>query len=147
MSSPSRTPPPDRTAFRHFCALMTRWEDNDIYGHMNNVVHYKLFDTAINHWLIERGLLDPTGGAIIGLVVETSCRYFAEAAFPDTIHAGIAVERLGSSSVTYRIGLFRNEAETAFAEGRFTHVHVGRESRRPVPLPDEWRAVMEGIKA
>ena len=116
-----------------------------MYGHMNNVVHYKLFDTAINAWLIERGLLDPSAGPIIGLVVETSCRYFGEAGFPDIIHAGIGVERLGTSSVTYRIGLFRNDAETAFAEGRFTHVHVGRDSRRPVALPNAWRTAMEGI--
>lgn len=147
MTASDRTPPPSRTAFRHFRTLGTRWDDNDVYGHMNNTVHYRLFDTAINGWLMEKGLLDFRNGEIIGLVVETTCRYFAEAAFPDTVHAGIAVERLGTSSVTYRIGLFRNDEQAAFAEGRFTHVHVGRESRRPVALPDAWRVIMKEIVA
>ncbi|MDZ7602939.1 MAG: thioesterase family protein, partial [Hoeflea sp.] len=114
--------------------------------HMNNVVHYQLFDTAINQWLIETGLLDPLAGDIIGLVVETSCRYHAEAMFPDRIAAGIAVERLGGSSVTYAVALFRNDEDTAFAEGRFIHVYVDRATRRPVSLPDGWRAKLEGLQ-
>jgi len=141
----TRTPPPSRADFRTFRSLQTRWADNDIYGHMNNVVHYQLFDTAINHWLIEAGLLDPLGGAIVGLVVETGCRYHAEAMFPDRITAGIRVDRLGGSSVTYGIGLFRNDEETAFADGRFVHVYVDRDTRRPQQLPETWRATLGEI--
>jgi len=143
----TRTPPPDRTGFKVFQNLQTRWADNDIYGHMNNVVHYQLFDTAINQWLIGAGLLDPLHGEIIGLVVETGCRYHGEAMFPDRITAGIAVERLGGSSVTYAVALFRNDVDTAFADGRFVHVYVTRETRRPARLPDDWRAKLEGLLA
>lgn len=139
----TRSPPSVRTGFKVFRPLQTRWADNDMYGHMNNVVHYKLFDTAINEWLIEAGLLDPYAGAIIGLVVETGCRYHGEAMFPDRITAGIAVERLGTSSVTYGIGLFRNDTDEAFADGRFVHVYVDRETRRPVTLPEPWRHKLE----
>ncbi|AKI02782.1 putative thioesterase [Hoeflea sp. IMCC20628] len=141
----TRTPPPTRTEFLVFSGLQTRWADNDMYGHMNNVVHYQLFDTAINQWLIEKGLLDPLNGTIVGLVVETGCRYHAEAMFPDRITAGIAVSRLGGSSVTYSIALFRNDEETAFADGRFVHVYVNRATRRPVQLPDPWRRILEEI--
>lgn len=135
----SRPPAPERSAFKTFVELQTRWADNDIYGHMNNVVHYKLFDTAINKWLIDAGLLDPNRGSVIGLVVETRCRYHGEAAFPDRIAAGIAVERLGTTSVSYAIGLFRNDHTSAFADGAFVHVYVDRDSRRPVPLAPAWR--------
>ncbi|EDQ35389.2 putative thioesterase [Hoeflea phototrophica DFL-43] len=141
----SRLPPSGRSRFVAFMELQTRWEDNDIYGHMNNVVHYKLFDTAVNQWLIEAGLLDPLNGSMIGLVVETGCRYHAEAAFPDRISAGIAVERLGGSSVTYEIGLYRNEAQKAFADGRFVHVYVDKATRRPVALPELWREKLAEI--
>lgn len=141
----THTPPPIRTDFKIFRDLQTRWADNDVYGHMNNVVHYQLFDTAINQWLIEQGLLDPLNGTIIGLVVETGCRYHAEAGFPDRITTGIAVERLGGSSVTYTIGLFRNDEQAAFADGRFVHVYVNRATRRPVQLPDQWRQILEEI--
>jgi acyl-CoA thioester hydrolase len=141
----SRVPPSNRARFPAFIGLQTRWADNDIYGHMNNVVHYKLFDTAINQWLMEAGLLDPHRGALIGLVVETGCLYHAEAAFPDRITAGIKVERLGRSSVTYGIGLFRNDDETAFADGRFVHVYVDSAARRPVALPAHWREKLEEI--
>ena len=141
----TRSPPPPRSSFKVFRSLQTRWADNDIYGHMNNVVHYQLFDTAINQWLMEQGLLDPLNGAIVGLVVETGCRYHAEAMFPDRITAGISVERLGGSSVTYIIGLFRNDEDTAFADGRFVHVYVDRNTRRPVQLPDTWRAILGDI--
>lgn len=141
----TRTPPPLRAGFKVFEKLQTRWADNDIYGHMNNVVHYQLFDTAINRWLIASGLLDPLNGGIIGLVVETGCRYHAEAKFPDRVAAGLAVERLGGSSVTYRIALYRNDEDAAFADGRFVHVYVDRASRRPVKLPDDWRVKLEGL--
>ena len=135
----TRSPPPLRSDFKLFRSLQTRWADNDMYGHMNNVVHYQLFDTAINQWLIEEELLDPLDGALVGLVVETGCRYHAEAMFPDRITAGISVARLGGSSVTYAIGLFRNDEDTAFADGKFVHVYVDRTTRRPVQLPDNWR--------
>ena len=141
----TRSLPPSRTDFRMFRQLQTRWADNDMYGHMNNVVHYQLFDTAINEWLIESGLLDPLHGTMVGLVVETGCRYHAEAMFPDRITAGIAVARLGGSSVTYAIGLFRNDEDTAFADGRFVHVYVDRATRRPVQLPDGWRTKLGEI--
>lgn len=116
-----------------------------MYGHMNNVVHYQLFDTAINQWLIEEGLLDPLNGAIAGLVVETGCRYHAEAMFPDRVTAGICISRLGGSSVTYAIGLFRNDEEAAFADGKFVHVYVDRDTRRPVQLPNPWREKLAEI--
>lgn len=121
--------------------------DNDVYGHLNNVVHYSLFDTAVNAWLIEQGMLDFSAGAQIGLVVETGCRYFSEIAFPDIVHAGIRVARIGTSSVRYEVGLFRNEDEFVAAEGFFVHVYVDRAMRRPRPIPDQFRKVLEGILA
>jgi len=132
-----------RDAFSLFRPLQTRWADNDVYGHMNNVVHYALFDTAINGWLFDQGLLDFDKGETIGLVVETGCHYFAEMAFPDRVDAGIGVERLGTSSVTYRIALFRNDETQASAQGRFVHVYVDRRTRRPKPLTQDWRGVLE----
>lgn len=121
--------------------------DNDIYGHMNNVVHYSLFDTAVNGWLIEQGVLDIHGGDQIGLVVETGCRYFAELAFPDVVTAGLKVTRLGNSSVRYEIGLFRNDEQDAAAEGFFVHVYVDRISRRPKPLADGLRLALASVTA
>lgn len=141
----TRPPPSRREGFRLFRPLATRWADNDMYGHLNNVTHYLLFDTAVNGWLIERGLLDPHGGDTIGLVVETGCRYHAEAGFPDRVTAGLKVGRVGTSSVTYELGLFRNEEETAFADGRFVHVYVDAGTRRPKPLAKEWLDVLREI--
>lgn len=140
-----RPVPSNRTGYRAFQHITTRWMDNDIYGHMNNVVHYSLFDTAVNGWLIEKNVLDIHGGEQIGLVVETGCRYFSEMAFPDSVSAGIRVARLGSSSVRYEVGLFRNDEETAAAEGFFVHVYVGRKSRRPQPLNAALKAALESI--
>ena len=140
----SRPIPLGRESFHVFRQLQSRWSDNDIYGHMNNVVHYALFDTAINGWLVEKDLLDLKNGETIGLVVETGCHYFAELAFPDRIDAGIGVERIGSSSVIYRIALFRDEDTTAAAQGRFVHVYVDRETRRSKPLDAHWRETLEG---
>ena len=134
-----------RDAYRVFRTLTTRWGDNDVYGHMNNVVHYALFDSAVNGWLIENGLLDLKAGARIGVVAETGCRYFAELAFPDTIEAGIRVATLGTSSVRYEVGLFRGGAETVAAEGFFVHVYVDRQTRRPIPLEPALRAALEGL--
>ena len=141
----SRPIPLERSRFRLFRPLQTRWSDNDIYGHMNNVVHYALFDTAINGWLAEKGLLDVQEGSTIGLVVETGCHYFAELAFPDLIDAGIGVERIGSSSVIYEIALFRDQDTTAAAQGRFVHVYVDRAARRPKPLDPHWREILESV--
>jgi acyl-CoA thioester hydrolase len=144
-SMPERQQPTARSAYRTFRVITTRWMDNDVYGHMNNVVHYSLFDTAVNGWLIEQGVLDPAGGDQVGLVVETGCRYAAEIAFPDTVHAGLRVARLGSSSVRYEIGLFRNDEPLAAAEGFFVHVYVDRVTRRPKPINPRLRAVLETI--
>ncbi len=140
-----RPVPSTRADYRAFRAITTRWMDNDIYGHMNNVVHYSLFDTAVNAWLIERGVLDIRAGAQIGLVVETGCRYFSELAYPDLVTAGLRVARLGTSSVRYEVGLFRNDETDAAAEGFFVHVYVDRETRRPKPLAENLRAALEEI--
>jgi acyl-CoA thioester hydrolase len=125
--------------------IATRWADNDAYGHVNNTVYYQWFDTAVNAWLVEVGLLDIERGDPIGLVVETGCAYFAPLSFPGDVEVGIAVEKLGSSSVTYRIGIFDAGTSTPSAQGHFTHVYVGRDSRHPTPLPDGWRARLETL--
>jgi len=128
-----------REAYRAWRAIGTRWADNDAYGHVNNVVYYAWFDTAVNAWLIEAGLLDVLAGDPVGLVVETGSRYAHPLAYPQDVEVGLAVERLGTSSVRYRLGVFaKGEAEAA-AEGFFVHVYVDRETRRPVPLPQAWR--------
>lgn len=137
--------PTTRAEYRAFRPLPTRWMDNDLYGHLNNVVHYSLFDTAVNGWLMEQGLLDPHRDAVISMVVETGCRYRGEMAFPDLVTAGLRVERIGNSSVRYRIGLFRNAEEAASAEGFFVHVYVDRASRRPVPIPPPLRAAFASL--
>jgi acyl-CoA thioester hydrolase len=142
-----RPPSSTRDAYRAFRVIPTRWLDNDIYGHMNNSVHYTLFDTSVNCWLIENGLLDIHGGDRIGLVVETGCRYFAEMGYPDMISSGLRVARLGTSSVRYEIGLFRNKEKRAAAEGFFVHVYVDRATRRPAPLAASFRRALEGISA
>ena len=143
----NRPAPSSRSAYRAFRTIATRWMDNDIYGHMNNVVHYSLFDTAVNGWLIEAGVLDIHGGERIGLVVETGCRYFSGMAFPDAVTAGLRVGRLGTSSVRYEVGLFRNQSDRAAAEGFFVHVYVDRETRRPTPLAPALRAALETLVA
>ncbi len=134
-----------RDAFALFRSIPTRWADNDVYGHVNNVVYYAWFDTAVNGWLIERGFLDIAGSAVVGLVVETTCSYFESVAFPETVEVGLGVERLGTSSVTYRIGIFREGGGQAAAQGRFTHVYVDRATQRPVPIPADLRAALEGL--
>ncbi len=135
-----------RADFRVFRAIPTRWHDNDAYGHVNNVVYYGWFDTAVNAWLIENGFLDLAGSEIVGLVAETGCTYFESVAFPETVEVGIAVERLGNSSVTYRIGIFRQGGEQAAAQGRFTHVYVERASLTPVPIPAPLRGALVAIQ-
>ncbi len=132
LSLNTRSAPPVRSNFAHFISITTRWMDNDVYGHVNNVVHYSLFDTAVNRWLIEHGALDIHAGAVIGLVVETHCNYFASITFPQTVHAGLRVARVGGSSVRYEVGLFADDAQEAAALGYFVHVYVARDTRRPV---------------
>ena len=134
-----RSPPRGRDAYRNFTTIATRWSDNDAYGHVNNVVFYAWFDSAVNQWLIANGLLDIAHGDPIGLVVETGCRYFAPLRFPGDVEIGLAVTKIGESSVTYHLGVFAPGAEAPAAEGQFTHVYVARDGRRPVALPDAWR--------
>ena len=145
-ADPSAKPSPEpRAAYRAFRPITTRWMDNDVYGHVNNVVYYSWFDTAVNAHLIERGVLDIHTGTTIGLVIETQCNYFAPLAFPQTIEAGLRVASLGRSSVRYEVGLFaQGEALTA-AKGHFIHVYVDRETRRPSPLPEGLRAELERL--
>ena len=138
----SRPQPLPRQAFVHFAPITTRWMDNDVYGHVNNVVYYSFFDTAVNRYLIEHGALDIEHGETIGLVVHTQCHYFAPLAFPQAIEAGIAVTDLGRSSVRYRVGLFAQGEELSAAQGEFVHVYVDRAERRPVPLPEALRAAL-----
>ena len=131
--------PSTRDDYCVFSTITTRWFDNDVYGHMNNTVHYQLFDTAVNGYLMEQGLLDFKLGPTVFLVVETGCKYFSELAFPDVISAGIRVKKLGSSSVTYEVGLFRGGADEASAEGHFVHVNVDRKTRQPIIINDACR--------
>lgn len=134
-----------RDSYRHFARLTTRWMDNDVYGHLNNVVYYSLFDTAVNGYLIERGALDIHRGEVIGLVVETHCNYFAPIEFPKAVDAGIRVARIGGSSVRYEIGLFAQDEPMTAARGHFIHVYVNRDTRRPASLPDALRRALEDI--
>ena len=134
-----------RSDYRHFQVIPTRWMDNDIYGHVNNVHYYSYFDTAVNQFLIERGVLDIHHGEVVGFVVDTACSYFRPLAFPDQVHAGIRVARIGNTSVQYEVGLFRNEAVEPAAEGFFVHVYVDRQTRRPMPLAPALRAAVEAI--
>jgi acyl-CoA thioester hydrolase len=132
-----------RSDYKVFRTITTRWMDNDPYGHMNNVVHYSIFDTAVNGWLVETGMLDFVRGDQIGLVIETGCRYFAEMAFPDVVTAGIRIGHLGNTSVRYELGLFRNDEDEASAQGFFAHVYVNRATRRPEPFRPEFRRLLE----
>jgi acyl-CoA thioester hydrolase len=136
-----------RAAFPHFLAIPTRWMDNDVYGHVNNVNYYSFFDTAVNRFLIERGVLDIHEGQVVGFVVETSCSYFSSIAFPDTVHVGVRVAKLGNSSVRYELALYRNDEALPAAAGHFVHVYVDRGSNRPVPIPDATRAVLQTLVA
>jgi acyl-CoA thioester hydrolase len=134
-----------RDNYRYFLPLTTRWKDNDIYGHVNNVEYYSYFDTVINTFLITEAALDIHHGAVIGVCAESHCKFLGELAFPETIAAGLRVEHLGSSSVRYGIGLFRDGRDTPAAEGWFVHVFVDRITRRPVPLPDPMRAALQTL--
>ena len=134
-----------RVAYRHFLPIATRWMDNDAYGHVNNVVYYAYFDTVVNAYLIAAGVLDIANSPVIGLVVETGCKYLSAVAFPDEIDAGLRVAKLGNSSVRYEIALFRRGNDVAVAQGYFVHVYVERTSRRPVPLPGPLRKALNNI--
>jgi len=144
-----RPPRPTRGDYVVWRTMTTRWADDDVYGHMNNAVYYEMFDTAVNAHLIEATGVNVRALPAVGVVAETSCRYFREIGFPAPVDAGLAVERVGTSSVVYRIGLFQGEGEEAAAEGRFVHVYVDNTSgpgNRPVrPLPDAIRAVAEAL--
>jgi len=133
------------SAYPHVSDIQTRWMDNDVYGHVNNVVYYSFFDTAVNRFLIEGGVLDIHKGEVIGLVVETNCRYLKPLEFPEPVRAGIAVSHIGTSSVRYEIGLFAGDAIEPAALGHFVHVYVDRETRRPTSLPKDFRALLETI--
>jgi acyl-CoA thioester hydrolase len=143
---PTDRPVPNvRADYPVFRPITTRWMDNDVYGHVNNVVYYSWFDTAVNALLIERGALNIHQGATVGFVVETQCNYFAPLAFPQTVEAGIRVARIGGSSVRYEVGLFAQGAERAAAQGHFVHVYVDRATQRPVPLPPALLAVVREL--
>jgi acyl-CoA thioester hydrolase len=129
-------PEPTRRAdYAHFLAISTRWSDNDVYGHINNVVYYSYFDTVVNEYLLRAGVLDFNEGETIGLVVETRCNFFAPVVFPEPIEAGLRVEKLGNTSVRYEVAIFTQGSDVAAAQGHFVHVYVDRVTRRPVPLP------------
>lgn len=138
--------PEPRDNYRVFRDITTRWMDNDAYGHVNNVIYYSWFDTAVNAYLIERGVLDIENGQTIGLVIETQCNYFAPLAFPQAIEAGIRVARLGNSSVRYEVGLFAKGDLLTAAKGHFIHVYVDRQTRRPRPIPPEFKHVLEQLQ-
>ncbi|MDH5558742.1 MAG: acyl-CoA thioesterase [Alphaproteobacteria bacterium] len=138
-------PARSRADFSHFTTIPTRWMDNDVYGHVNNVTYYSYFDTAVNHHLITAGGLDIQEDAAFGVVAETGCRFFEELKFPDVIDAGLCVSRLGNSSVTYEIGLFRKDSEKLAALGHFVHVWVDRATRRPVAVPGKIRRALEAL--
>lgn len=141
----SRTPLSGRDAYVYWIEVQTRWADNDIYGHVNNTVHYQWFDLIVNRWLIEAGLLDLSDGEVIGLVVETGCRYAKSLSFPEMVEVGLTVRKLGTSSCTYGIGIFAKGDTEAAAEGSFTHVYVDADNRRPVAIPQKWRMALQSL--
>ena len=142
----ARPTAPDRSEFALFEPVQMRWADTDIYGHMNNAVHYTLFDTAVQAFLVREGLLDLGQSETVFLVVSTACDYFDEITFGDQLEAGLRIDHLGSSSIRYRIGLFRNDAAQAAACGVFTHVNVARSDRRPLPLTDTARSIFAKLQ-
>lgn len=135
----------NRDVYKHFLTIPTRWMDNDVYGHVNNVVYYSYFDTVVNEYLMRENVLDINQGDQIGLVVETQCKYFAPLAFPEVIDAGLRVTKLGNSSVRYEIGLFKAESDEPAAQGHFIHVYVDAKTRQSKPLSHAFRAALEKI--
>jgi len=144
-TSPTRSPAPIRAGFRWFHTIGSRWMDNDVYGHVNNVVYYSWVDTAVNRFLIEHALLQIGSSGIVGIVAESGCRFLAPMAYPDDATVGLAVARVGRSSVRYETGIFRNGDDSASAEGHFVHVYVDRATMRPVEIPGHVRAQLEKI--
>lgn len=142
-----RPTPEPRNAYRAFVPITTRWMDNDVYGHVNNVVYYAWFDTAVNGHLMAQGALDIESSAVIGLVVETQCHYFAPIAFPQKVTAGLRVAHVGNSSVRYEVGLFADEEPWTNARGHFVHVYVDRATRRPAALPSALRDAVMVLQA
>jgi acyl-CoA thioester hydrolase len=134
-----------RSDYLHFQDITTRWSDNDAYGHVNNVVYYSWFDTVVNTFLIQAGVLEVETSPVIGLVIETQCNYFSSVAFPDKITAGIRVAKLGNSSVRYEVGIFCEGEDSAAAQGHFIHVYVNRETRQPTAIPDAMRTLLKTI--
>ena len=141
----SRSPLAGRGDFKVWRNLTTRWADNDAYGHVNNTVYYEWFDSAVNAWMVDQGMLDIASGDPVALVVETSCTYAAPLSFPQNVEVGLTVAQLGRSSIRYRIGIFAEDSDNAAAEGEFVHVVVDRASRRPVEIPADWRLKLQAI--
>lgn len=138
--------PATRADYAVFHEIATRWQDNDVYGHLNNVVYYELLDTVVNRHLIEQGVLDPATSDRIGLVVESGCRYLASLAYPEPVEIGLRVAHVGRSSVRYEVGAFAKGADTAAAEAFFVHVYVDAKTRRPAPLREDFRAGVEALQ-
>ena len=138
-------PADTRADFPHWLAIPTRWMDNDVYGHVNNVTYYSYFDTVVNQHLISAGVLDVETSPVFGVVVETSCRFLDSLTFPETVEAGLRVAKLGNTSVRYEIALFHEGADAPAAVGHFVHVYVDRATRRPEPVPDSVRKVLEPL--
>ena len=135
MAQPETT----RTDYPHLSPIQTRWADNDVYGHVNNVAYYAYFDTIVNTYLVNAGVLDIHTGSTIGLVVETGCKYYQSLGFPEPLDGGLRVSKIGTSSVCYDLAIFKRDHNLPAAEGRFVHVYVDKTSRRPVTLPEVWR--------
>lgn len=136
----------ERNDYVYFHPISTRWMDNDVYGHVNNVIYYSWFDTVVNQFLIANGLLDVEHGQVIGLVVETQCSYLASISFPERVTAGLRVAKLGNSSVRYEVGIFRENEQLASAQGHFVHVYVDKTSRRPTAIPPTMRKLLQTIE-
>jgi acyl-CoA thioester hydrolase len=134
-----------RADYAHYVSIPTRWMDNDLYGHVNNVIYYSWIDTVANRYLVEEGGLDIHGARVIGVAVESGCRYFASLSYPETVDAGLRIARLGTSSVVYEVGIFARGEDAAAAAGHFVHVFVDRESMRPEPIPSGIRTALERI--
>lgn len=131
--------------YNYFCQLSTRWNDNDIYGHMNNIIYYALFDTAVNKWLIKNKLVDIKNGQNIGLIVQSGCNYFSSFEYPENINAGIRVTKIGKSSVRYEVGLFKEKEELSSADGFFIHVYVDRKTNKPIALNYDFKNALDTI--
>jgi acyl-CoA thioester hydrolase len=142
----SKNQPDSRDQYRHFHTITTRWMDNDVYRHVNNVVYYSFFDTAVNEYMLSKGILSLDGAKVVCLVVDTGCQFFSAISFPDIVHCGLRVAHIGRSSVRYEIGIFRNDEATAVAQGHFVHVACDAGTHRPVQIPDDMRRAFEALR-